>query len=1859
MMTIPNYKILKKIYESAHSLVYRGIRAKDNQRVILKMPKEDYPPSTELIRYRQEYEITRSLNIAGVVKTYRLEKHQNTFVLILEDFGGESLKQWMALAPAAKEMGISMPPFNNIPLFDQKGGVGDISAFLSVAIQIADSLGEIHAAQLIHKDINPSNLIWNQEKNLLKIIDFSISTRLTRENPTLKNPEGLEGTLPYVSPEQTGRMNRALDYRTDFYSLGVSFYEMLTGRLPFSSSDSLELVHCHLAKIPTPVCEINPNVPLVVCDIVMKLMAKNVEDRYQSALGLKADLEKCLASVKDLGDMDFKLGQNDFSGRFQIPQKLYGRDKEIKILLQAFERVATPPLSPEVEPEAGIQGGGQMMLVAGYSGVGKSALVREVHKPMTEKKGYFASGKFDQYQRNVPYSALTQAFNEFCRYLLTESAFQLNQWREKILAAVGNNGQVMIDIIPALELIIGPQPAIPQVGPTEAQNRFLWVFQNFVKAISQKQHPLVMFIDDWQWADSASLTLLKVLLTDPDIHYFLIIGAYRDNEVDASHPFRMSLEELRKQQAVINTLTLDNLSSQEVNALIAEALQCDSPSAQPLTALVYEKTLGNAFFTTEFLKALYGEELLVFDFKALNWQWDLEKIRAKEMTNNVVDLMVAGIRKFPPQTQQVLKLAACIGNPFDLQTLAVIHKHTVKATLEALWQAVVEGLIIPLDDNYKLVGAVDEDSYSSPTAKSQFKFQHDRIQQAAYALVPDSDKPALHLEIGRLLLANTRNSQGLEKGGSQGGGLEEQIFDIVNQLNGGHALMTEEAERVSLACLNLQAGKKAKAGTAYQPALNYLALGIPLLGESAWDKHYAMGFELHKDQGECEFLLGQFDNSDQLLALALEKAHSKYDKAEIYVIKIAQLAGQGKYHEAVATMIEALNLFGMNVPTLDQTEVQAKTTAAEMALYQENMKNRQIEDLYHLPLIQDEAMNVCSQIIAIAFDSLVIGVPDLLAFYATKIVNLSIQYGLSAFTPVGYSFFTIILSGGFKDYTSAYQFAALALKLNKEKLINLSIKSKIYNMYSFFNSLREHINASTEGFRETYRLALEGGDFAYAGYAIHEIVRYVSPLSIEEGLKATEETIAYCQKANNVPILFIGQMYEGFLKNLQGDTLGKTRFDYNHFTEDAFLNTFEKAAPVICALYKRYKLQSLSIFECYEQALPLVHERATWIAAFGRVDLSLGSDYFLYAGITVAALYPKASEEEKPAYLEILEECIAENKLLSDQCKINFEHAHLILEAEKARLENRPMEAMHFYDQAILSARQHGYLCNEAVASELAAKFWLAHHKEDFANFYIKTAHSAYGIWGATAKVYDLEEKYQNVRLKAAVAATYVTDTLTPREGTTTFPSLKALDFASLLKASQAIAGEIELGALLTQLMKIIIENAGAREGFFILEKNGQWVIEAEGAIDKEEVTVLQSIPVNPPQSPNTPPVGVVSAVEKGGQGGNLVPASFINYVARTQESLILYDATEEKIGLDPYFIENKIKSALCVPLVNQGKLVGILYLENSLIEGAFTPERLEVLNVLSSQAAISLENALLYRTLEEKVEERTAQLADANKEITALNEQLKSENLRMSAELDVSRQLQQILLPKEHELLQIEGLDIAGFMEPADEVGGDYYDVLSRQGRVLMGIGDVTGHGLESGALAIMVQTAVRTLLANNETDPVKFLQALNEAIYDNVQRMESDKNMTIALLDYQQGSSSLSQTQASLSPPLQNGAGGILRLSGQHEEMIVVRKGNLELIDTMDLGFPIGLVDEIEVNQAKVPLNPCDVVVLYTDGITEAVNMENEEYGQERLCEVVKLNWQQSAQEICQAVIDDVRQFIGQQKILDDITLLVLKQK
>jgi len=882
MISLPGIAIKAKIYESANSLVYRGIREGDNIPVILKVLKQDYPTPAELTRYKQEYEITRSLNIDGVVKAYSQQDYQRTLVIILEDFGGESLAK--LVNELAGELTMPLPKF------------------LCLAIEITEILGRIHSSNVIHKDINPGNIVLNPATGIVKLIDFGIATRLSRTNPTFRNPNVLEGTLAYMSPEQTGRMNRTLDYRTDFYSLGVTFYELLTGKLPFTTTDAMELVHCHIAKEPLPPSTINPTIPQTVSSIVMKLMAKNAQQRYQSAWGIQTDLEECLQQLETSRHIAaFPLGTQDISDKFQIPQKLYGREREVETLLTAFERVAgrdkeegedrgavftnisvenspLSSLSPATSPQSKIQ----MMLITGYSGIGKSALVQEIYKPITQKWGYFISGKFDQFQRNIPYSAVVSAFQELAQQLLSESEAQLQQWRDKLLATLGANGQVIIDVIPQVELIIGEQPAVPEVGPTESQNRFNRVFQSFIRVFCSKEHPLVIFLDDLQWVDSATLKLIELMMTDSETQHLFLIGAYRDNEVKPSHRLMMTLEGLRREGTTINQITLATLALDAIAQLIAETLHSDTASVQPLAELVLRKTGGNPFFVNEFLKTLYQENLITFNLPDLHnpksklrfqrtkgatpnpkWKWDLAQIEAKNITDNVVELMIDKLKKLPQVTQQVLRLAACVGSDFELNTLSIICEKSPPEIFSHLLGAIQLGLILPkceLDENLLV---------------QEYKFLHDRVQQAAYTLIDESHRQVVHLQIGRNLLRKTSPEGQLER-----------LFEIVDHLNHGIELVTAQAERDEIARLNLIAAQKAKAAIAHNMAQKYLATARVWLAASSWQTNYDLTLELYSETTEVAYLCGEFEQVEYWVAIVLQEAKTVLDSVKVYEVKI-------------------------------------------------------------------------------------------------------------------------------------------------------------------------------------------------------------------------------------------------------------------------------------------------------------------------------------------------------------------------------------------------------------------------------------------------------------------------------------------------------------------------------------------------------------------------------------------------------------------------------------------------------------------------------------------------------------------------------------------------------------------------------------------------------------------------------------------------------------------------------------------------------------------------------------------------------------------------------------------------------------
>ncbi|MEH2172290.1 AAA family ATPase [Nostoc sp.] len=1536
MIALPGIAIQNKIYESSNSLVYRGIRD-DGVGIVVKMLKLDYPSPQELTRYRQEYKITRSLKLEGVIKAYSQQDYQRTLVILLEDFGGESLEKWMHKRPDI---------FYPMPL----------STFLGVAIATSDILGRIHAASVIHKDINPGNIVLNLDTGVVKIIDFGIATQFNRTNPTFKSPHVLEGTLAYLSPEQTGRMNRLLDYRTDFYSLGVTFYELLTGQLPFPTTDVLELVHCHIAKHPIPPHEINTTISKPVSDIILKLMAKNAEDRYQSAWGIKADLEICVQQLEEIGQISsIQLGLQDVSGQFQIPQKLYGRDKEVAMLLAAFDRVACPEsnrveaLSNNSETTSQWEQRGnpkfqvEIMLVSGYAGIGKSALVQEIYKPITQKRGYFISGKFDQFQQNIPYSAIADALQKLVQQLLSEPDKQVQQWRSRLLVALGNNGQIIIDVIPEVELIIGKQPPAPEVGATEAQNRFNRIFQSFVRVFCSKSHPLVIFLDDLQWIDSGTLKLIELMLLDEQIQSLFLIGAYRDNEVNSTHPLVLMQEKLRKKGVVFQEIILTPLTFLPLNQLIAETLHHNTDTVRSLAQLVLRKTEGNPFFVNEFLRTLYSENLLTFDpftkreQKGVGgWQWNIAQIKAQNITDNVVELMLHKLKKLPENTQQILRLAACIGAEFNLNTLAIVCEKSPKMVFQDLLPVVQGGFIQPLSE-------LDED-----LLVQEYKFLHDRVQQAAYALIDEAHKQVVHLQIGRNLLYKTLPEC-----------LSDRLFEIVDHLNHGIELVSEQPERNEIARLNLIAGQKAKAAIAYSVAKKYLATARVWLAASSWQTNYDLTLDLYLETTEVEYLCGNFEQVEYWVALVVQSAKTVLDLVKVYEVKIQTDMAQSQPLNAIDTALQVLQQLGISFPK----ELSKSYIQLEIDTITSLLGEKPIGDLSHLPEMTDPDKLAAMRILSSIMIAAQIAAPDLMPLLASKQVNLSIQYGNAFTSAFAYANFGLILCGMVGNIESGYQFGQLALRLLSQSKTHALTAKTFFIVYVFIIHWREHIRKTSQQLPEGYQSGLETGDLEFAAYCAHtyclqSFIAGKELVELECDLRTYGEAIH--QIKQETPLAW-NQIFQQSVLNLMGRSISLTSLIGEAYNEENRLPQDETDGAVIFLVHFN-KLFLCYLFSEYSQAIENGSKaQRHLLKARGTALYPL---YYLYDSLAKLAIYPESSAQAQAEILKNVDVNQEKIKQWANYAPMNNLHKYHLVQAEITRVLGQLLEAEEFYEQAILGARENGYIQEEALAYELAAKHYLARGREKFAQTYMREAHYCYERWGAAAKVRDLETRYSQLFTQLS----NVNNTLIPEfSKTTSNNSSIEFDLASVLKASQAISSEIELDQLLTSLMKILIENAGAQTGFLILENSGEWVIEAAGKLNDGDnvciTQVLQSIPT-----------------------ANLVPESIINYVIRTHECVILNNATREGNFInEPYIQQHQPQSILCMSLLNQGKLVGVLYLENQLATGAFTPERVsfgdatrtQVLHLLSTQAAIAIENAKLYSKLQ-KSESQMAQFLEA-----------------------------------------------------------------------------------------------------------------------------------------------------------------------------------------------------------------------------------------------------------------------------------------
>ncbi|MEG4106431.1 AAA family ATPase [Microcoleus sp. S13_C5] len=1515
MIELTGYQLLDRIYSGTRTLVYRGSRLCDKKSVIIKVLRNEYPSFSELLHFRNQYTITKNLNLPGIIQTYSLEAYRNGYALIMEDFGGISLNQWTGKGKT----------------------VQSLVEFFPIAIDLSNTLDILYRHRIIHKDIKPANILINPATKQVKLIDFSIASLLPRETQMLMSPNVLEGTLSYLSPEQTGRMNRGIDYRTDFYSLGVTFYELLTGELPFQSNDAMELVHSHIAKQPPLLGEKRrEEIPQVLCDIVMKLMAKNAEDRYQSALGLKFDLELCLRQLKESGKIEsFAIAQRDVCERFIIPEKLYGRESEVAQLLAAFDRISGCETFP------GNEGRRELMLVAGFSGIGKTAIVNEVQKPIVRQRGYFIKGKFDQFNRNIPFSAFVQAFRELMGQLLSESEVQLAAWKTKILAALGDSAQVIIEVIPELEQIISQQPPATELSGTAAQNRFNLLFQKFLQVFTTKEHPLVMFLDDLQWADSASLKLMQLLMSESDGRYLLLIGAYRDNEVSAAHPLMLALEEIGKAQAAIKTITLAALTETSLNQLVADTLSCSPEIAQPLTQLIYQKTKGNPFFSVQFLKMLHDEELIQFDFDEGNWQCDIAKVKALAVTDDIVDFMALQLQKLPPATQNVLKLAACIGNQFDLGTLAVVSEQLATETAADLWKALQEELILPESEVYKFYVGMEKQDQAQNSEVVNYKFLHDRVQQAAYSLIPEDQKQSVHLHIGQLLFARTSPEQ-----------LDERIFAIVSQFNLGSDRIAIQEQRDHLANLNLKAGRKARLSAAYPASAQYCEIGLQLLAtdnSDEWIRQPILTSELYIEAANSTCLIGAFERVDACVEAVLQHTSNPLEQVKALEIKIQSLIARNQLSEAIQVARAILQELDVELPEHPTQDMVAPALDAirDRLMSVDVMTSPRMSDPQKLA-----AMNILSSMASAAY----MGSPALYPLIVLKQIELSLQFGNAIQTPYAYSTYGLIVCAFGGEIVAGNRAADLAIAL-MEMLKASSFKAKIINLvYPFVRIWQEPIHTVLMPLLEGYQAGLETGDLEFAAYCVHNRCELAYAAG-NELLQLGQEKEIYAEaiaQLKQTTALNFHQIHQQAVLNWTGEAENPQKLVGAAYDETTRLPQHQSAGDTysIGSVYA-HKLVLAYHFGQPQEALEMAQIAEKTIGAIiGTVFYGV---FYFYHALTLLA---------NTKTLPITEAVTKDLEQLTNwatHAPMNFAHKCDLIQAEQQRVLGHKADAIDLYDRAIFLAKENQFLNEEALANELAAKFYLNWGKEKVAAGYMQEAYYCYARWGAKAKTDDLEKRYPDLLrpiLQQAAQPLSILETLSTlsnptysihsstHHSTSSTSINHALDFSTLLQISQVISSTIDLDELLQIVTQTMLQNSGADRCALMLCQDRQWQVRA---IATWEHISLQTEPLE-----NNP----------------TVPVKLIHYVKNTLAAVVIDRLKTDLPVIDDYLQHHQPASLLGLPILNQGNLVGILYLENRITSGVFSRDRLLVLNFLSSQAAIALENARLYHQVQQTLNE-------------------------------------------------------------------------------------------------------------------------------------------------------------------------------------------------------------------------------------------------------------------------------------------------
>ena len=1462
------------IHIGNNSIIIHGKNEHIDYPACIKILNQEFPSSDQSWYFENEFEFSSNTNCSSVRKALSQTTVENHKGIVFEYIDGIDLKKYLHV----KER-----PFEET---------------LSVALKLVHALTELHKENIIHNNISPGNILIEKGTSKIYLIDLQIASRNRLKLDDTNNQIIRKAALSYIAPEHTGRVNRIIDYRTDLYSLGVVLYEMFAGKTPFEYLDPIELIYAHLAKTPIPPDQVNKELSPVLSAIIMKLLAKNGEDRYQSAIGVYNDLNYLHNNKAD--STNFIVGQNDFSGKLLIHPKLYGKENDQKKLYEIFETCAA--------------GTCELLFVYGYSGSGKTSLINELQRPVSDSTGFFVSGKFDQVQQNQPYSAFILAFRELINHILIKDQDTLDHWKNKILDKVGNLGKVLTDLIPGIEALIGKQPALPQLSGVELRNRFNYVLGNFINAIASKEHPLVIFIDDLQWADGSSLNLLDLIATDKKAKYITLIGAYRDNEVTEDSPLIHLIDKLNDEDVPFHGIEVVNLEQKEVQKMIDELLRTEQGNSSELAQIIYTKTKGNPFYIHRFLQSIYDEGKLYFDFDKKIWCWNTEHINELNVSGNVADLMKSAVTKLPARTIEVLKVAACLGIRFDLDKLSVstgVSENTLQRILQL---PLAEGLII--------------------SATTHYKFAHDRIHQTIYSLLTETDKQLYHLKIAKALSENTTEED-----------INEHIFEIVSHWNLADDCIGDQETKYYVADLNQLAGRKAKVSAAYQQAYLYFDKGVQLLAHDSWENNYDFTLNIYNDAAEVAFLCGEMELAEQLVTKILANVRQLKDGIKAHEVKIQKLIAGNHQNEAIETGLEVLKKYGIKFPAKPgKLSIIIGVIRINMML-----KNKPSSFFENLPLVQDPEKLATYRILSDMLSAGYFAAPNLVPLLIFKMVELSVKDGLSPKSPFAFAALGYILSGYMGKVDKGIEYGNIALNVsNNMRTAELQSRTLMtYNMFLVHWKMR--LSDINEEIEKAYKSALETGDHEYSCYLASNIT-YNSFYSGVQLYKLADKSEILSQQIDQFKQYLTSIRLRTFrqsIANLIYDT-----------TEPAILagDIFDERQPMPKETTENYPffenlyLQKLFLAVTFNRS----KEAYTYAVTCEKYQESIRGSvldlvFYFYQALAITEVYESSDPKTKPALLKKVKGNLKQLKKFEGLCKENYKQKRLLVEAELCKIEGNEAKARSLYDYTLKIAVEHHIIQDEAICWERTGRFYLGQKHYQVAEFYLNNALNAYQRWGADAKVKEMTKVYDGLKKTPGqkISETFSKDSNDQ-------PHVD-IDMATILKVSTALSGEIVLSNLLKKMMQILIENAGAQQGFLINEKNSERFIEAEFIAETGEVTTLQSKPLN-----------ITDGIAR----------SIVNYVSLKRETVLLDNAAESTLfGDDEYIKKHKAKSILCMPLINQGKLQGIIYLANNITLGAFTEKRLDFIRLISGQITISIENALFYDRLEQRVEERTNEL--------------------------------------------------------------------------------------------------------------------------------------------------------------------------------------------------------------------------------------------------------------------------------------------